>query len=114
MLPLGRFTTGAKRQPLASLTYLMMVSLLSFDKLRLGGRRDGIAPPYVFQGFGQRLLFYLAVRVPRVSGENKLVVIALVSQNLRHALVGHDPIVHVVAHRIGMEQVAIANLHPDA
>ena len=26
MLPFGRFTTGAKRQPLASLTYLMMLT----------------------------------------------------------------------------------------
>jgi hypothetical protein len=26
MLPLGRFTTGAQRQPLAALTYLMMLT----------------------------------------------------------------------------------------
>ena len=49
-----------------------------------------------------------------VAGEDELVVVALGGQHLGHVLVGQHPVVHVVAHDVGVEQVAVADVHPDA
>ena len=77
-------------------------------------RGDRIALPQPFQRFGQRLLFHAAVAVPGVAGEDELVVITLGGQHFGHVLVRDDPIVHVVAHDIRIQKVAVADFHPDS
>ena len=62
-----------------------------------------IALPDVFEGFGQCLLFYGAVGVAGVAGEDELIVVALGGEDAGHVLVGDDPVVHVVAHDVGVE-----------
>src|SRR4051812_1536891 len=65
----------------------------SLPLLRRVGRRffNGITFPHVFQRLGQRLLLHTAVAVPRVAGEDELVVVALGGQGLGHVLVGKHP-----------------------
>jgi hypothetical protein len=74
----------------------------------------GIALPEPLQRFRQRLLLYRAVAVDGVAGEDELVGVALGGQGRGHAFVRDDPVVHLVAHDVGVEQVAIAHFHPDA
>ena len=54
-----------------------------------------------------------AVYVSGVARKYELIVISLGGERLRHVLVGQNPIVHSVAHHIGIEKIAIAHLHPD-
>ena len=55
-----------------------------------------------------------ALRDPRVRHSlQKLVVISLRRQHLSHALVGLDPVVHVVTHGVGVVEIFVANFHPD-
>src|SRR5580698_6596890 len=75
---------------------------------------DGVALPDVFEGFGQGLQLCCVVHVAGVDGENILVVIALCGEDFGHLLVGEDPVVHVVAHGIGVVEVLVADFHPDA
>ena len=79
----------------------------------LGGG-EGVALPEVFEGFGQGLLFDGAVGVPCVAGEEELVVVAPGGEDAGHVFVGEDPVVLAVAHRVGVEEVAVAYLHPQA
>jgi hypothetical protein len=60
------------------------------------------------------LLLHGAVDVSGVAGENELIVIALDSEYGGHAFVSENPVVHVIAHDVGIQQVAVANLQPDA
>src|SRR3954463_14523069 len=73
-----------------------------------------ISLPRIFERNRQSLLPHTLVAVPGVAREHVLVVIALLRQHLRHALVGQDPVVHAVAHEIRVEQIAIADFQPDA
>src|ERR1035441_3297681 len=70
--------------------------------------------PYIFQGLGKGLLFHGAVGVPGVTRKYKLIMIALGGQRLGHVLIGHYPVVHVVAQSIRIEIVPVADFHPDA
>ena len=79
--------------------------------LRAGG--DGISLPKILQSFGKSLLPDGAVHMDGVASEDELVVIALGGQYLGHALVGYDPVVHVVAHDVGIEEILVADFHPD-
>ena len=76
--------------------------------------RDRVPLPHIFQSFGQGLLFDGAVGVPGVTRKYKLIVIAFGGQHSGHILVGQDPVVHVVAHHIGIEIVPVTHFHPDA
>src|SRR5579863_7456239 len=77
-----------------------------------GGRM--VALPDVLEGFGEGLEAGSAVDVAGVLGEDELVLIALGSEGASHVFVGQDPVVHVVAHDVGVEEIEIADLHPDA
>ena len=68
--------------------------------------------PEIFEGFGESLRFYGAVGVARVLRKDELIVIAFGGEHLRHVLIGDDPVVHVVAHHIGIEKIAVAHFHP--
>ena len=41
-------------------------------------------------------------------------MVALGGEYFGHVLVGDDPVVHVVAHDVRIEKVAVADFHPDA
>jgi hypothetical protein len=71
-----------------------------------------ITLPHVFQRFREGLLSHGAVNMHGIAGEYELLVIALRGQDLRHAFIGQDPIVHVVAHHVGVEKVPVADFHP--
>src|SRR5215831_3391503 len=73
--------------------------------------RDRVSLPDIFQSFGQGLLFHSTVGMPGVAREYKLIAIAFAGQDLRHILVGEDPVVIVVARA---EIVPVADLQPDA
>src|SRR5450759_2937800 len=70
-----------------------------------------VSLPYILQCQGQGLCLHAAVTVHSVLRKDKLVRIPLGGQSLGHALIGEDPVVIVVA---GDENVAIADMHPDA
>ena len=59
-------------------------------------------------------MFGGAVGVASVADEDELVVVALIGEDFGHSLVGDHPIMHVVAHNIWVEEVAVAYLHPDS
>ena len=80
---------------------------------RLAGGRV-IVLPDVFEGFGEGLQFDGAVDMAGVPGEDELVVVVLCGEGFGHVFVGDDPVVHVVAHDVGVEEVAVADFHPDA
>jgi len=75
---------------------------------------DGVVVPYEFEGFGEGLLFYCSVDVAGVAGEEELVVVAAGGEDFGHQLVRGDPVVHVVAHGVGVEEVRVTYLHPEA
>ena len=77
-------------------------------------RRHGIALPEIFQRLRQRLQLHRVIDMAGVAGKDKLVVIALRGQHLGHLLIGNHPVMHVVAHDVRIEKVAVADLHPDA
>src|SRR6185437_10105129 len=77
-------------------------------------RRGSISLPQVFERLGQSLLHGRAIDVDGIAGKDKVVMIFLRRQHLCHVLVGYDPIMHVVTHDVGVIQVLVANLHPDA
>ena len=91
----------------------MVVGGLDFLWSGLGGG-EGVALPEVFEGFGQGLLFDGVVGVAGVAGEDELVVVAAGGEDAGHVFVGEDPVVHVVAHGVGIEEVAVAYFHPEA
>src|SRR3954454_17368954 len=78
------------------------------------GFRRTIPLPNVFQRLGKGLLSHCAIDMPGVASENELVVIALCSKHSGHIFVGENPIMHAVAHDIWIEQIAVANFHPDS
>src|SRR5579871_6708980 len=49
-----------------------------------------------------------------VPGKNELVMVVLGAQSAGEILVGKHPVVHPIAHDVGVEQIKVANLHPDA
>ena len=49
-----------------------------------------------------------------VACEDELIVVTLGCECARHVLVRKDPVVHVVAHGVRVEQVVVAYFHPDA
>ncbi len=59
-------------------------------------------------------MFDRVIDVARIFGEDELIVIAPRSEYAGHAFVGQDPVVHVVAHDVGVEEIAVAYLHPDS
>ena len=61
--------------------------------------------PHILERFRQRLHPHCAIHVSRILCKHKLVVIPLRCQHLRHALVGLDPVVHVVAHHVGIVEI---------
>src|SRR6266849_2773048 len=54
------------------------------------------------------------IDMPGIAGKHELVVITFRSQNLGHVLAGHDPVVHVVAHDIWIQEISVSDLHPDS
>src|SRR5580704_10222408 len=77
-------------------------------------RCDWVALPDVLQRFGQCLQLDGFVGVAGVACEDKLIRVVFSGEDARHVLVGDDPVVHVVAHEVVVEQIAVADLHPDA
>src|ERR1700731_224043 len=75
---------------------------------------DGISPPQPFERFRKRLLFHWAITVHRIPGKHKLVVVPFGAENLRNVPAGHDPVVHVVAHDIWIEEIPVSNPQPDS
>ena len=75
-------------------------------------RRDRVPMPYIFQCFGQGLLFHGAVGVPGITRKYELIMVALGGKNFGHVLVGQDPIVHSVSHDRA-EVISIADFHPE-
>ena len=55
-----------------------------------------------------------AVYVAGVGSEDELVVVALGGECFGHFFVGLDPVMHVVAHDVGVEEVVVADFKPDA
>ena len=73
-----------------------------------------VALPDVFEGFGEGLHFDGAVYVECVLSEDELVVVLLCGEDAGHALVGFDPVVHVVAHDVGVVKILVTDFHPNA
>src|SRR5215467_9975545 len=73
-----------------------------------------VSLPEIFERLGERLPHDGAVYMHCVPREYKLVVISLVCENLRGALVCQNPIMHVVAHYVGIEKIFVADFHPNA
>src|SRR5581483_645107 len=78
-----------------------------------GGSRSWVTVPNVLKRLGQCLLSHSTIDVSGVPRENELIVISPCGERFRHILVGDDPIVHAVAHDVRIEEVAVADLHPD-
>src|SRR5437867_1925289 len=74
---------------------------------------DGISPPQPLERIRKRLLFHTTVDMAGVAGKHKLIVIAFASQNSRHVLAGDDPVVHIVAHDIWIQEIPVSDFHPD-
>src|ERR1700737_649345 len=73
---------------------------------------EGIALPEPFERFRKSLLFHAAIDVHGVAGKHELVVIAFGGQNSGHVLAGNDPVVHVVAHDIWIQEISVSDFHP--
>src|SRR5689334_3278465 len=70
--------------------------------------------PHILQRLRQRLPLRPPVHVPGVLAEHELVVVSLFRQRFGQSLVGQNPIVHVIPHEVGVQQITVAHLHPDA
>src|SRR5690349_4195142 len=77
-------------------------------------RTRRVALPHVLKGLRKSLLLDRAIHMAGVSGKDELIVIALGRERLCHALIGQDPVMHVVAHNVRIEEVAVSNFHPDS
>ena len=73
-----------------------------------------VSLPEVFQRLWEQLCLHGGVAVASVADETELVGVPLFLEDFRHPLVRQDPIVHVVAHDIGIEEVPVSNTHPNA
>src|SRR6266550_5234668 len=73
-----------------------------------------ISLPQPFERFRKGLLFHIAIDMPGIAGKHKLVVIPFGSQNSGHALAGNDPVVHVVAHDIWIQEISVSDFQPDS
>ncbi len=69
--------------------------------------------PKPLQGGWQRMELDSWIAVNGVQRVNELVRVTFLRQDLGHSLVGEDPIVHVVAHRVGIKEILIADVKPD-
>ena len=49
-----------------------------------------------------------------ILGEDELVVVVLCGEGAGEVFVGKDPVVHVVANDVGVEEIKVTDLHPDA
>jgi len=76
--------------------------------------RSCVVLPDVLQRFGKRLLSHGTVDVGGIAGEYELVVVALGGEHFGHTLVGENPIVHVIAHYVRIQQIVVAHFHPDS
>ena len=74
----------------------------------------GVTLPEVLEGFGEGLGSDGVVDVAGVLGEDELVGVVLGGQDAGHGFVGDDPVVHVVAHGVGVVEVAVADFQPEA
>ena len=74
---------------------------------------SGVAVPDVFEGFGEGLALDGVVDVVGVAGEDELVVVSPGGQGLGHVLIGEDPVMHAIAHDVGIVEIAVADLQPD-
>ncbi len=54
------------------------------------------------------------VYVAGVAGEDELVGVVFGGEDAGHVFVGDDPVVHVVAHEVGVVEVAVAYFKPKA
>src|SRR5712672_396068 len=79
-----------------------------------GALRHRVILPNILQGLGKRLLFYRSVNMSSVAGKHELVVIALGGEYLSHTLVCENPIMHIVAHHVRIQEIAVTNFHPDS
>jgi len=84
------------------------VSRLCSQSLVLFG---GVSSPYPFDGVRQELRLCVADAVAGVLAKQILVVVAPGLQHFSHAVVCLDPVVHAIAHDVGVETVAVANGH---
>src|SRR5205823_12977221 len=66
-----------------------------------------IPSPHPFNGMRQELRLGIANAVASVSAEKILVLVALGLQYLGHAVVGLDPVVHPVAHDVGVQEISV-------
>jgi len=73
-----------------------------------------VALPDVLERFGEGLGFDCVVYVAGVAGEEELVRVVLGGEDAGHVLVGDDPVVHVVAHHVGVVEVTVAYFEPEA
>jgi hypothetical protein len=74
--------------------------------------RRFVTSPRPFQRLRQCLFAHPAIAMAGVEGEHVLILIALILERRGHTVIGNDPIVHVVAHDVWIEEIAIAHLHP--
>ena len=73
----------------------------------------GVVLPEVLEGFGEGLSFDCVVYVAGVASEHELVRIVLGGEDAGHVFVGDDPVVHVVAHDVGVVEVAVSYFKPE-
>ena len=70
--------------------------------------------PDPLQRLRQRVEAHRPVAMTRVQCEHVLIVVLPALQRRGHAVIGGNPVMHVIAHDIRVQQVPIPHLHPDA
>src|SRR6186713_3095075 len=73
-----------------------------------------VTAPHPLERLWQRLFAHFPVAVTGVERVAVLVLVTLVLEHLRHAVVSHHPVMHVVAHDIRVVEITVADVHPDA
>ena len=58
------------------------------------------------------LLLYGAIGVAGVASKKELVVVALSGEDPRHVFIGENPIVEMVAHDVGIKEIAVSDFKP--
>src|SRR5882724_3808986 len=73
-----------------------------------------VTSPNPFQRLRQSLIAHPAIAMAGSLGEHVLILITLVLQRRGHPVIGNNPVVHVIAKDVWIQQIPVAHLHPDA
>src|SRR4051794_3360292 len=70
--------------------------------------------PHPFDGVREKLSLSVANTVAGSAAEEVLIFVPLLLEDLGHPVVGFNPVVHAVAHHVGVEQILIADRDENA